>query len=133
MINAQSSSSTRKENQFGVRIKTGVVDAGSDRIAVNYFSSCGVHHHHFRLVAATDEQTISLCIVGQTGRCLSHADWKTLLDLQRFRIEHDYLGSVLAVDVDKSIFADDCLFAIAFRRHRAHHVAGGCIDRRDVV
>src|SRR3989442_6586625 len=116
-----------------VRIKTRVVHTSANRKAVNYFSVRGIHHHHLRFVPAADEQAVSLGIVSETGRPLRHADGEAIFYFQRLWIEHDHFVGIFAVDVDKSILADDRLFAIALHRHSADYVTARCIDGRDVM
>src|SRR6267143_470731 len=96
-----------------VWIKTGVVHTSANRKAVNYFSVRGIHHHHLRFIPAADEQAVSLGIVGETGRPLRHSNGEAIFYFQRLWIEDDHFVSIFAVDVDKSILADDRLFTIA--------------------
>src|SRR5436853_7321817 len=102
-----------------VRIKTAVVHTSANWKAVNYFSVRRIHHHHLRFVPAADEKAVSLGIISETGRPLRHADGEAIFYFQRLWIEHNHFVSIFAVDVDKSILADDRLFAIALRLHRA--------------
>src|SRR5215475_11780795 len=133
MIDAQGSISTRKEDQPGFRIKTGVVDTRSNRKAVDYFPCSGVHNNHFGLIAATDKQAFRLGVISQTGRDFRHSDGKALFDLQRLRIEDHYLCGVLAVDINKTVASDDGLFAITFHFHRPYNIAGRGVEGGDVV
>src|SRR5262249_34189057 len=125
--------STRKEDQTGFRIKTGVVDTRPNRKAVDYFSCIGVHDDHFGLIATTDKQALRLGVISKTGRGFRHPDGKALFDIQRLRIEDHYLGGFLAVDINKAIGSDDRLFTITFRLHRSYDIASRGVDGGDVV
>src|SRR6266566_4513437 len=133
MEDAQGAVAAGKEDQTSAWIKGGIIDAPADREAIYYFSRAGIHHNHLRLLAATDEQAVRFSVIGKTGRGLGHADGKTVFDLERFRIEDDDLGSVLAVEIDKTVLADDSLFAVAAHLHRADDVTGRGIDGADIV
>src|SRR6266508_5466957 len=133
MIDVQGSIPTRKEDQTGFRIKTGVVDTRSNRKAVDYFPCIGVHDDHFGLIATTDEQAFRLGVISQTGRNFRHPNGKALFDLQRLRIEGHHLCGVLAVDINKTVASDDRLFAITIHFHRPYNIAGRGVEGCDVV
>src|SRR5258706_12247087 len=98
---------------MGIGIKPAKVHARADRKAVNDFSVRGIHHHHLRLVMATDKEALCLGIVSETCRSLRHANGKTLLYFQRLWAEDDNLVSVFDVDIDQTIASDDRLRADA--------------------
>src|SRR5205807_9000184 len=123
----------RYQRSGRVRIKTRVVHTSANRKAVDYFSVRGIHHHHLRFVPAADEQPVSPGIVSETGRPLRHADGEAIFYFQRLWIEHDHFVGIFAVDVDKSILADDRLFTIALHRHSADDVTARCVDGRNVM
>src|SRR6266851_3665222 len=131
-VDAYGSSPARKEDQLGVRIETRIVHTHADRIAVDYLPGNSVHDDHLRLVTAADEEAVRLRVISQTRRSLRHTDRKTFLDFQGFRIERDYFGGVLEVDIN-DVISNHCLFAIAFRLHRSYHFACLGIDGGDVV
>src|SRR5262245_11737702 len=133
MENAQGPISTRKEDQTGFRIKTGIIDTGADRKAVDYFSCDCIHDDHLRLIAATDKQAFLLSVISETGRHLRHADGKALFDLQRLWIEDHYLGGVFAVDINKTISSDDRLFTITLHFYRPDNFAGRGVEGSDIV
>src|SRR5437879_3023384 len=118
---------------MGAWVKTGKVDTGSDREIGNHLPRARIHHYHLRLLAAADEQAVGLGVIGETGRSLRNPDRKAVLHLQRFRVEHDYLVGVLAVDVNKDVGADHRLFAVALRFDRPNYIASRRIDSADIV
>src|SRR5262245_42553781 len=133
MIDVQGSISTRKEDQTGFRIKTGVVDTRPNRKAVDYLPCSSVHDNHFRFITATDKQAFRLGVISQTSRNFRHLDGKALFDLQRLWIEAHHLCGVLAVDINKTVASDDGLFAITIHFHRPYNIAGRGVEGCDVV
>src|SRR5262249_51715571 len=111
----------------------GVVDARSNRKAIDYLPCIGVHDDHFWFIAATNKQAFRLGVISKAGRCFRHPDGKALFDLQRFRIEGHYLGGFLAVDINKTVGSDDRLFAVALHFHRPYDIAGRGVDGADIV
>ncbi len=122
-----------KENELGAWIESGIIDTRANWKVGNHFAGGRVHHNHLRLFASADKQTIRLGIVGETGGSLGYTNWKTLLDLQRLRIEHYHFSRVFAIDVDKPVGADNSLLSVAFRLHGAYNLAGLGVDRTDIV
>src|SRR5439155_5247794 len=122
----------REENQLRLAVESRVVYAPADRKTVNDFARGRVHNHHLRLVAATDKQSLGLCVICESGRSLSHADWKTIFHFQRFWIKDDDSIRVFAVQVNYPV-GDDRLFAIGFSLYRPHHLAGFRVDGGNIM
>src|SRR5260370_642037 len=95
------------------RIKAGKINARANREGGNHFPRVCIHHDYLRLVAGTDEQAIGLGIVSETCWNFRYADREAFLDFQRLRIKCYYLVAVLEVDVDQTMRAYHCLFAVA--------------------
>src|SRR5262249_47308778 len=74
-----------------------------------------------------------LGVVCQAGRDFGHADWKAALYLERFWIEYNYFGSVLAVDVDHAVGPDYGLFTVAFGFNGSGNVAGCGVDDGNIM